>query len=86
MTQLPGDLFAIHLRHRNVEHQDVGLQFLDPCQTFFAVGRLADELEFRRTGDDVTDGLTDQRMIVGKNDTNGFHGMGFMDGSWEPEW
>src|SRR5258706_9705086 len=75
MVELTGDLLAVHLRHRDVEYQDVGLQFLDPGQAFLAIGRLAHEFKFGRAAHQLPDGLPDQRMIVGQHNARRLHGL-----------
>src|SRR5258706_14343425 len=75
MVQLTGDLLAVHLRHRDVEYQDVGLQFLDPGQAFLAIGRLAYQFKFGRAAQQLPDGLPDQRMIVGQHNARRLHGL-----------
>jgi len=41
MAKLSSDLFTVHLRHRDVEHENVGAQFFDARQAFFTASRLA---------------------------------------------
>src|SRR5882757_223300 len=72
-ANLAGDLFAVHLRHRDVEHENVGAQFLDARQAFFAIGGLSHQLELRRAADQMSNGLSNERMIVGEHDADGFH-------------
>src|SRR6266702_3229210 len=80
MAKLPSDLFTIHLRHRDVEHENVGAQFFDARQAFFTTGRLAHQLEFRRAIHEMPDGFPNEGMIVGEHDADRPHARS--KGTW----
>ena len=73
MAKLSSDLFTIHLRHRDVEHENVGAQFFDARQAFFTTGRLANEFKLWRAIHEMPDSLPNERMIVGKHDADRLH-------------
>ena len=66
-------MFAAHLRHRDVDEDYLGPQFPDTGHAFFAVRRLPHQLEFGSSGQETTDRLSDERMVVGQNDAHGLH-------------
>ena len=59
---------AVELRHHDVEQQDIGPQPLDQLDCGLAVGRLADDLDVGRLGEEAAQHRAHRRGVVDDHD------------------
>ena len=71
LQDLLGRRDAIHLRHLDVHHTQVGLQLQRQLDCFFTVGSFADDIE-PRLGQRLNDIETNQPLILGDEDATRF--------------
>ena len=62
---------AVHLRHLEIERDDVGLQLKGHLQPLFAVAGATDDLELGHTFEHRGDRLAVERRVVDDEDANG---------------
>ena len=59
---------AVHAQHRDVDHDDIGLQGLRLPEDAIAVSRLADDLHVGLTVDQQLQAVTDRCVVVCEQD------------------
>src|SRR6202034_1711201 len=69
----PAQHDSVDLRHRNIEHGDVGAGLANELQRGQTAARFADQLEIIFRADEIAQPVQDNRMVVGQYDSGFAH-------------
>jgi hypothetical protein len=71
------DLEPVHLRHLDVQEDEIGGQIVDGGERLLAVAGLRDDLHVRLRRQQAGDPLSGQRLVVRDYDLHLLHGVSF---------